>query len=132
MTIRQPIPPPDPREAKLPRWAQDHLATMRRQVEAARRAEDAARLATSPDESDTLLDRYAESDIPIGLGVGISVHFLFGEVGDRRAPAIQARLHRPVGRHGPLPVYLELIGISGGITVSPQSGNVIRVRDERF
>jgi hypothetical protein len=64
----------DEREQRLPKWAQKELESLRRQVRNAERAAEEARLATSPDESDTIIDRYTEG--PIGLGKGARVRFL--------------------------------------------------------
>ncbi|WP_367135863.1 hypothetical protein [Saccharothrix sp. HUAS TT1] len=70
----------DPREEKLPRWARNKMEGLRRAVSlaaldvvAADQRADEARLATRPEDSDAVLDPYAE--IPIGLGTGRRVRF---------------------------------------------------------
>jgi hypothetical protein len=75
MTYTPPIDP-DPREEKLPRWARDLLDNMRRRVERAETTAEATRLATKPDETDTVINRYG--DEPVGLPPGCSVEFRLG------------------------------------------------------
>jgi hypothetical protein len=62
----------DDREGKLPAWARQLLATMRRRVAEAEALAAAAQLATAPDESDALLDRYGRT---VGLGHNPQVDF---------------------------------------------------------
>src|ERR1041384_1213990 len=64
---------PDPRESKLPAWAQDLLQRERQARKAAQALAESAALATKPDESGAVLDRYDE--IPIGLGADPRVAF---------------------------------------------------------
>jgi hypothetical protein len=66
----------DPREGKLPQWAQRKLADSRRAVQFATEQAQEARLATKPSETDTVVDRYA--DIPIGLPKGCRVRYRTG------------------------------------------------------
>jgi hypothetical protein len=67
---------PDPREGRLPAWAQRKLDSARHLVRVAQEQAEAARLATKPDETDTIVDRYA--DIPIGLPKGCRVRYRTG------------------------------------------------------
>lgn len=64
---------PDPREAKLPAWARQLIERERRLRRDAQRHAEAAQLATSPDASGAILDRF--SDLPIGLGDSPQVSF---------------------------------------------------------
>ncbi len=57
----------DPRESRLPIWAQNKLDTARRRVRDAERQAEEYRLATSPEESNTLL-RTGSWDKIVGLG----------------------------------------------------------------
>ena len=68
------IPPPDPREQTLPKWAQQQLDDLRTAATEAQRRAEEARLATRPDDTDTVLDRYDAT--PIGLPKGSLVYFL--------------------------------------------------------
>lgn len=62
---------PDPREEKLPRWAQVLLCELRREVASAKATAQAARLATDPEGSDMVLDPYKNR---IGLGKSPLIH----------------------------------------------------------
>lgn len=62
----------DPREAKLPRWAQDELDQLRRALRDADLKAEAARLATRPDDTNTTVER---RDGTIGLPNGAKVSF---------------------------------------------------------
>lgn len=75
MTYTPPIEP-DLREEKLPRWARELLGNMRSRVERAERTAEAARLNTDPDQSDTVIYRYG--DEPVGLGMGPCIEFRLG------------------------------------------------------
>lgn len=66
----------DPREEKLPRWAQDTLKSLRRQVEVQKMRADDARKAGGPDDTDTIVDPYDAT--PIRLRKGEQVRFLVG------------------------------------------------------
>lgn len=112
----------DPREAKLPRWAQQEMARLRRVAEtcerwiaeADKRAED-ARLNTRPDDCDTVLDRGFAS--PVGLGDGVRVVFKLRDRTWRNE--ITVRVHPVSGR-------LEVSG-SRPLTIIPQVSNVFHV-----
>ncbi|GAB3847354.1 hypothetical protein GCM10029963_28700 [Micromonospora andamanensis] len=112
---------PDPREAKLPRWARDEMARLRKvadQCEAriaeAERQAERARLATDPDGSDTVLEPYGDE---IGLGNGKRVRFrLPGR--DRLRQWVDVR----VTRYG----TVELMG-GDALTLHPSASNVLNV-----
>jgi hypothetical protein len=57
----------DERERRLPKWAQDELTQLRHLIERYQREAEEARLSTSPDESDTVVDRVLRGG-EIGLG----------------------------------------------------------------
>lgn len=65
---------PQDRELRLPAYARGLIENLRRTVERLEGERDAARFATNPGESDTLIDVFA--DPPIGLGRGTMVRFL--------------------------------------------------------
>src|SRR5690349_8692354 len=69
---RRALPLRDDREPKLPAWARGLLDTMRRRVAEAEAVAAAAQLATAPDESDALLDRFGRT---VGLGRNPQVDF---------------------------------------------------------
>lgn len=114
---------PDPREAKLPRYAQETLAELRLELDRERRRADEARLETQPG-SDTFVSFFDRE--PVGLGNGTPVRFVLAE--DRNPDQswhyIDARVTRTDGR----PV-LQLMG-GHGLTICPQATNVIDVRME--
>lgn len=105
------------REARLPAWTRDLIASLRRRVIEAEAADIAARLATLPSESNTVVDAYA--DVPIGLGVSPTVRFYVGDA--RRDDWIDARVIMQ-GRD----VVLNIMAASS-ITVAPRSGNVVEI-----
>ena len=67
---------PDPREARLPVWAQGLIGRLRREVEDERRRADEARGSGGPEDTDTVIDPY--DDVPIRLPKGERVRFLVG------------------------------------------------------
>lgn len=105
----------DPREEKLPRWAQQELDRLRRKVADAERLAEEARLATKPEESDAIL--YPYDEVPVGLGRAL-VRFLLG--GDAYVDA------RVV--HG----SLELMTDAPGVLVRPRAANVVLVKPGRW
>ena len=108
---------PDPREEKLPRWARDLLDNMRHRVARAEADADAALLATSPDESSTVLYRDGDSDV--GLGDDPTVQF---RLGGKHRQHIQCRIERT-------PSWGTCVYLSGGdsIRFRPVSSNAIRI-----
>ena len=113
---------PDPREGKLPVWAQKALADLRRELERAIAHADETRLATKPDETDTVVYRY--SDEPIGLDPGATVEFRLG--GPTPTPD---RFHdNYLHAHVVTDKWGTRLEISSGrmaLQVSPKSGNSI-------
>lgn len=67
----------DEREAKLPRWARDTLASLRVNLLREENRAEHMRDLTGAKESDVLVDFYDRS--PIGLGKGTRVRFKTGE-----------------------------------------------------
>lgn len=63
---------------KLPNWAQDLINTLQNREDAALQTAEQARLATNPDDSDTILYRFRQD--PVGLGCGEKIAFLLGGV----------------------------------------------------
>lgn len=104
----------DSREDRLPKWAQAALATSRRLVADAEQRATEARLATGPQDSDTLADPY--DDVPLRLGHGAYIRFLLD--GDSY---VDARVRQDRGG-----AYVD-ISASAQLAVQPQSSNVIRV-----
>lgn len=109
--------PADDRESRLPRWAQGRIAELERRLQAAEAAADAARLATAPAESDTLIDPH--EPVPIGLGTGPRVRFLPAGPGDTLRRWVDVRVD-PFG-------YVEVMG-GDVFAIEPQSSNLIRIR----
>lgn len=104
----------DPREDKLPRWAQDLLAKLRRERDDAEQRADEARYATDPDGSSAVLHPWA--DIPVGLGADARVRFKLGP-----SFYVDARVNRDR--------ELELRAC-GPLVLIPQVSNVVRIRPE--
>lgn len=71
MTIK--IDKPDPREERLPKWAQEMIQDARRRTERAEKARDKARQGTDPQGSRAV--RYFYDEIPLGLGARPNVRF---------------------------------------------------------
>lgn len=70
----------DPREARLPKWAQAEMARLRAaadsadaRVQAANDRAEFARLATDPEGSNTVFAEYGSPEV--GLGNGVRVQF---------------------------------------------------------
>lgn len=100
---------PDPREERLPKWAQADMRALRRMVEHAERVAEEARLATKPDETHVVINPYQDT---IGLPERESVRFFI------EAP------HRwiDVQWRGE---YVEIMG-SSALTLTGQASNVMR------
>ncbi|ONI83463.1 hypothetical protein ALI22I_33720 [Saccharothrix sp. ALI-22-I] len=109
----------DSREEKLPRWARDRMERLRRAVRnaafdvlAADQRADEARLTTRPEESDAVLNPYA--DVPIGLGKGQRVRF---------------RPNAPDGGHIDVWVEFDEVRVMAPwhLAILPQSSNVAKI-----
>lgn len=119
MEVELRIPEPDPREGKLPGWAQVLLARTRL---AARNLNDyarAARLETNPDETNTILDQYSPE--PVGLPNNADVTFRMPD--DPRWQWITASVRSNPGE----PVEVEIRG-SAPFTIEAPVSNRLRIR----
>lgn len=121
------IPEIDPREAKLPAWAQRAMSDMRRVTTDAVAFAQSAQLKTDPNGSSILLDPHSGSDAAIGLD----------------DPAIGRAWRREVGFRVPAKGYpngglicvallpdmsgIEVRGDSA-ITIEPWVTNAIRIK----
>jgi hypothetical protein len=106
----------DPREVNLPKWVQARLELLRMRLREAATAADEARLATDPDDSDTLLLRY--TDGPIGLGRTPRIRFyLEGSSRSREFIDVRLRSDRSGGRMQ-LDVYSH-----GTLVLLPRAAN---------
>lgn len=103
----------DPREVKLPRWAFDKINLLRRVLKAEGQRADEARLATDPDGSSAVLDRF--DGIPVGLGADAKVVFKLADGYEVHARVVGGRL--------------ELMGTGGGgssaMVIQPQVTNTV-------
>lgn len=102
---------PDPREAKLPAWAQQLLERERRARQEAQALATRAALATSPTESGVILDRF--DDIPIGLG---------------KEPRIAFRVPFPGYRPGTSFIEVRLLEDRAGLYIYAPAEIVMRSR----
>lgn len=109
---------PDPREERLPKWAQQEIDKLRRDLKYAER-----KLGTGPGNSNTFTDPHADVQRP--LGKSPTVRFWFTEDREHNhSHYIDVR----IVDDGPRDPYLQVMaGHTLGIT--PQSSNVIRVRN---
>ena len=108
----------DPRLAKLPRWAQQHIENLERDlVEVTNRVEAAQR---GPVDTDTIADAY--SDHPLRLAQGARVRFQLGPDYDE-----QIVCHVSERRGGQ-----KCLEIHGGdmLVIRPMSGNLVNVTVE--
>lgn len=119
------IPPPDPREGKLPVWAQGLIAECRQAAQEWRGLNEAARLATKPDKTDTIIDQYAE--LPIGLPVGAEVTFFTEPLrpNPRRWDWITCSIREELSGR-----YLQIHG-SGPVFVRATASNSFRLGVDR-
>ena len=101
----------DERERRLPKWVQDELALLRREVERLRDQAEEARLTTSPDESDTVVDRVLRGG---EIGLGKHPHIVFRT----RTGEIEAHVADGV---------LRVSSPMGGVVVEPRASNVVFV-----
>jgi hypothetical protein len=115
---------PDPREAKLPVWAQDLIRNLRRLTAEADQLAETARLNTDPDTSTAVVDVpiYGHgSDVgrTVGLGIRPNIEFRAG-TGPRGKKVIHARQTED----GLLDVYVS----GGGLAVEPKASNAVYIR----
>lgn len=115
---------PDPREAKLPVWAQDIINSLRRLAAEADQLAETARLNTDPDASTAVIDVpiYGHgSDVgrTVGLGVRPRIEFRAGS-----GPHGNKGIHAWQDVDG----VLEVRTSGGGLAVEPQVSNAIRIR----
>lgn len=101
----------DERERRLPKWVQDELTQLRHLIERYQREAEEARLSTSPDESDTVVDRILRGG-EIGLGRHPRVVFR------TRAGEISAQIDGGI---------LRVSADMGGILVEPRASNSVFV-----
>jgi len=69
---------PDPREAKLPAWAQATITRLRSSVSSEQVRANAARLDNGPETSNTMIDYYDREGVPIYLPDSERVRFVTG------------------------------------------------------
>lgn len=79
--------------SRLPKWAQQEIAALQRQLAEAQRRADQARLDSGPADSNTLIDPY--DDVPIRLGVDVPVRFILQATDTRRLNDhwVEVRVH---------------------------------------
>jgi hypothetical protein len=111
MTALRPTRPADQREAKLPNWAQDIINDLRRKLEHARTLAETTRLATDPDQSNTVIESY--NTPTVGLGVSPNITFRLDANRSARVRVQNERLH--------------VMAIDGSVRVHPESSNTFTV-----
>lgn len=110
---------PDPREEKLPRWAQAALSALRNENNL---LQDALK-EKSPHESDTFI---AETLLMKEIGLGDSPRIRFKLTETAQFDVVIDRHHSPGGPFLSVSSRWETIGIV------PQSSNVVRIREGRY
>lgn len=108
-----------PREGKLPIWAQDTIRHLRLKVEQAEAAAAAAALGTKPEESSVIIEKHDRA--AIGLGHE-TITFKLGEHWTRN---VQARVE-----NGPEGKRVVIQG-GTGITVRPRAANSVEIFADR-
>lgn len=118
---------PDPREQRLPVWAQTLIRSLRETAAAERAAADVAReealnvrRATDPDGSTAILHPY--DDVPVGLGLDARVRF---RPIDKPRAWIDVRTHPISGR-------IEVSSGGPELVVRPHAANVLTIESGRW
>jgi hypothetical protein len=111
----------DQREPKLPVWAQDTINDLRREYARERERAQAARLATDPDKSTTVIEAYSDRG-PIGLGNAV-VRFKLGDLASHSGPTDGPYVECHVHDDGSL-----YVRGSAQIVLAPDVSNVVRIR----
>jgi hypothetical protein len=118
----------DPRETKLPKWAQDKLNILRMRLsESNHRIQE-----LSPETSTVFMDPYA--DIPVGLGTDPKIEFTFPDA--TIAGARRTRRYIQIGRireRNALSQFDDrlLLHASDALLIIPRSTNTVEVADRR-
>lgn len=102
---------PDPRESKLPAWAQKQLAHLRLELTDALKAAEEARLATSPDESNAVIDRF-----PVG-SIGLGNATVTFKLGDKWHESVAVRVQGAA----------LIVNGAGTISVQPSASNAVQI-----
>jgi hypothetical protein len=110
----------DPREPRLPKWAQEDLSTLRREVDTLTRLITDMR-AEIP-KTDTFVSDYLRGDTPLPPGARID----FVMTRDPGATDTSQRIQVYIGQEG----GLEIQG-GRGICLEPRASNSLRIRLER-
>lgn len=106
------------RESKLPIWAQDLIADLRRKIES--QAREIAELQWNNPDSDTFLEPRTAPAQP--LPRGSTIRFQLGGEGYRQA--VEANVARD--KRGD--VYLRVSGLGGSLAIQPVASNAIEIR----
>lgn len=100
---------------KLPKWAQDEIRRLRTSVEYWE-----AQVTQGPEDANTFLSIRGDKLRPLGRNESVVFDFEGGF-------EVRARLIKQPGR----PEYLDITSVDSGLSVQPQSSNVIKVAPER-
>lgn len=116
--------PTTDREARLPKWARDELAKVRRDVEAARAEAATARAENPPHEHQSAwLDAYPDDPFPLPVRRRQAV--IFTEPGQSPEDRFdQSMIEVRSIEDG----WFEITGVLGALHVRPWVSNVIRVK----
>lgn len=112
----------DPREDKLPKWAQQTIDTLRIRVKTMQDINEETRLATNPDESDTILRRFDTDGGDIGLGNRPLIRFYLEPADGLRNPRARKAVDVNVLSNGNV-----RIAVDGTLVVYPSASNSIQV-----
>ncbi|QDH92134.1 hypothetical protein PP629_gp29 [Streptomyces phage Dubu] len=111
---------PDPREPRLPKWAQERLFQLRREVESLTQV--LRELQGQVPETDTFISDYVRGDTPLPPGARID----FQMMNDGRSTDTSQRIQVYIGQEGGLE-------IQGGraVRIEPRASNSLRIYLER-
>lgn len=125
----------DPREDKLPAWVRDTLFQLRKELDEAESARDAARLATNPTKSTAIMDFMEHGKMPIGLDRA------YREGGDLHPANVRFRLDMALNleaseRYGS---YIDcraegkhlLVHGGSALVIEPWISNVVKISCDR-
>jgi hypothetical protein len=108
----------DPREPRLPKWAQAELATLRRELDVERQRNEELRGAIP--ETDTFVRDYGREDRPLPKGSRVAFHLKPDTGHIRRSVIVHVEGDR-----------LEVQG-DYGLVVYPRASNSVRLMFEEF
>lgn len=112
----------DPREARLPKWAQDELRTLRRELGSARRKVEELK-GNVPDTDTYLLDYGSLDDFPLPKGARVAFHLT--------PPGYERKVRQAVQCYIASDGALHIQGDSS-LIIYPRASNSFNIELERY